>query len=248
MVRLVFRPYTQVRRSICTSESLRASTRVSPGFALLGHSSPSFGSQRARYGSIRGPRGGDTDGGRCGAPRSQRARPEDGGTRCGRSEGSPSRSTSLSFRAADCTPSVALARKLDSLVRVSRRGKESAGSFVGGERGRAVRRPIARAPRASPRIRFERPGEPGRPTVGGCGEQAEGALPSDAGRREAALDPPRFLRFPFSNFRLFPLSFQSSLHLSLTVLVRYRSPAAIRALDGIYRPFGLQSQATRLPS
>ncbi len=48
MVRLVFRPYTQVRRSICTSESLRASTRVSSGFALLRHSSPSFGSQQIR--------------------------------------------------------------------------------------------------------------------------------------------------------------------------------------------------------
>ena len=47
MVRLVFRPYTQVRRSICTSESLRTSTRVSSGFILLWHSSPSFGSQRA---------------------------------------------------------------------------------------------------------------------------------------------------------------------------------------------------------
>jgi len=45
MVRLVFRPYTQVRRSICTLEPLRTSTRVSPGFVLLGHSSPSFGSQ-----------------------------------------------------------------------------------------------------------------------------------------------------------------------------------------------------------
>ena len=45
MVRLVFRPYTQIRRSICTSEPLRASTRVSSGFALFGHSSPSFGSQ-----------------------------------------------------------------------------------------------------------------------------------------------------------------------------------------------------------
>jgi len=45
MVRLVFRPYTQVRRTICTSVSLRASTRVSPGFALPRHSSPSFGSQ-----------------------------------------------------------------------------------------------------------------------------------------------------------------------------------------------------------
>lgn len=45
MVRLVFRPYTQIRRSICTSEPLRASTRVSSGFALSRHSSPSFGSQ-----------------------------------------------------------------------------------------------------------------------------------------------------------------------------------------------------------
>jgi hypothetical protein len=45
MVRLVFRPYTQILRSICTSESLRASTRVSSGFTLFRHSSPSFGSQ-----------------------------------------------------------------------------------------------------------------------------------------------------------------------------------------------------------
>lgn len=46
MVRLVFRPYTQIRRSICTSEPLRASTRVSSGFTLSRHSSPSFGSQQ----------------------------------------------------------------------------------------------------------------------------------------------------------------------------------------------------------
>jgi len=46
MVRLVFRPYTQIWRSIWTSESLRASIRVSPDFALLRHSSPSFGSQQ----------------------------------------------------------------------------------------------------------------------------------------------------------------------------------------------------------
>jgi hypothetical protein len=46
MVRLVFRPYTQVKRTICTSVSLRSSTRVSPGFNLLRHSSPSFGSQQ----------------------------------------------------------------------------------------------------------------------------------------------------------------------------------------------------------
>ncbi|KAL0745288.1 hypothetical protein Bca101_102217 [Brassica carinata] len=42
----VFRPYTQVRRTICTSVSLRASTRVSSGFAPLRHSSPSFGPDR----------------------------------------------------------------------------------------------------------------------------------------------------------------------------------------------------------
>ena len=48
MVRLVFRPYTQIWRSICTSEPLRASTRVSSGFTLFRHSSPSFGSQQLR--------------------------------------------------------------------------------------------------------------------------------------------------------------------------------------------------------
>ncbi len=45
MVRLVFRPYAQVQRSICTSEPCRTSTRVSSGFVLPMHSSPSFGSQ-----------------------------------------------------------------------------------------------------------------------------------------------------------------------------------------------------------
>ena len=48
MVRLVFRPYARVGRSICTSESLRASTGVSPGFALPRRSSPSFGSRHTR--------------------------------------------------------------------------------------------------------------------------------------------------------------------------------------------------------
>ncbi|CAN7111031.1 unnamed protein product [Brassica rapa subsp. narinosa] len=37
----------QVRRTICTSVSLRASTRVSSGFAPLRHSSASFGSRQA---------------------------------------------------------------------------------------------------------------------------------------------------------------------------------------------------------
>ena len=57
MVRLVFRPYTQVRRSICTLESLRASTRVSPGFTLLRDSSPSFGSRQVCSHSNLSPEG-----------------------------------------------------------------------------------------------------------------------------------------------------------------------------------------------
>ena len=48
MVRLVFRPYTKLRRSICTLEPLQSSTRVSSGFDLATHSSPSFGSQLVR--------------------------------------------------------------------------------------------------------------------------------------------------------------------------------------------------------
>ena len=53
MVRLVFRPYTQVWRTICTSVPLRASIRVSPDFTLLRHSSPSFGSvQHCLYSNL----------------------------------------------------------------------------------------------------------------------------------------------------------------------------------------------------
>ena len=52
MVRLVFRHYTQIWRSICTSESLRASTRVSTGFTLFRHSSPSFGSHHICFTSV----------------------------------------------------------------------------------------------------------------------------------------------------------------------------------------------------
>ena len=48
IARLVFRPYGQLRRTICTSVPLRTSTRVSPGLVLAVRSSRSFGSQRAR--------------------------------------------------------------------------------------------------------------------------------------------------------------------------------------------------------
>ena len=100
MVRLVFRPYAQIWRSICTSESLRASTRVSPGFTLFKHSSPSFGSQHERSHSDLSPGG---------------LWPAD----CAR------RSNLLSFNTHGGLPPLILAFMLDSLVRVSRRGNEN---------------------------------------------------------------------------------------------------------------------------
>ena len=100
MVRLVFRPYTQIWRSICTSESLRASTRVSPGFTLFRHSSPSFGSQHVCSHSDLSPEG---------------LRPAD----CAK------KSNHCYFHYAPGFDTPVLAHMLDSLVRVSRRGKEN---------------------------------------------------------------------------------------------------------------------------
>ncbi|CAL9143401.1 unnamed protein product [Musa hybrid cultivar] len=98
MVRLVFRPYTQVRRTICTSVSLRASTRVSSGFASLRHSSPSFGSRHACSNSNPSQKIGV-------------------GRRCNPSRGFPP----VSFLVPSGFPHRRLARMSDSLVRVSRR-------------------------------------------------------------------------------------------------------------------------------
>ena len=109
MVRLVFRPYTQVGRPICTSGPLRASTRVSSGFALPGHSSPSFGSHRARSRSTC-PTERDKTGRRCAPP--------GGRSRLSRPPGPASAFTAPRGVARD---SLRLARALDSLVRVSRR-------------------------------------------------------------------------------------------------------------------------------
>ena len=100
MVRLVFRPYAQIRRSICTSEPLRPSTRVSSGFSLFRHSSPSFGSQHVCSHSDRSPEG---------------LWPAD----CAQ------RSNHCHFHCAWEFDTPILAHMLDSLVRVSRRGKEN---------------------------------------------------------------------------------------------------------------------------
>ena len=123
MVRLVFRPYTQLRRSICTSESLRTSTRVSPGFVLARHRSPSFGSQRVRSWFVRPTRPNPFKGER------SREHSDAQGLRplCSRRD-HPSRMhphrgrfTFIAPREFSLIISRRLAHMLDSLVRVSRR-------------------------------------------------------------------------------------------------------------------------------
>ena len=113
MVRLVFRPYTQVRRSICTSESLRTSTRVSPGFILPRHSSPSFGSQRARSSSTTATWAYD-------GPAMRPARDLRRGWR-DLANTQPNTVTCFHFASGFQFLSQRLARMLSSLVRVSRR-------------------------------------------------------------------------------------------------------------------------------
>ncbi len=129
MVRLVFRPYTQIPRWICTSQSLRASTRVSPGFALLRHSSPSFGSQHVCSHSNLSPGGSwSVDSAPCGSYLRRR--------------------NALYFHCAPGFATPVLAYMLDSLVRVSRRVKES--HFVRIMTTRARKQPRRRAVNLDP--------------------------------------------------------------------------------------------------
>jgi hypothetical protein len=118
MVRLVFRPYTQLKRSICTSESLQTSTRVSPGFVLAGHRSPSFGSQRV---SSRCVRPGRTE------ARPSRGRPGNAPHGARHAHGSslaPTQGLYFHFATGFRQP-LRLAYMLDSLVRVSRRAEKA---------------------------------------------------------------------------------------------------------------------------
>ena len=137
MVRLVFRPYTQISRSICTSESLRASTRVSPGFALFRHSSPSFGSQHARSHSNLSPG-------------------EKWSVDGAAAEGFP---PAFTFTAHGGLPTPVLAGMLDSLVRVSRRGKEKhfVSAWRPGPRRNATVFTLAEARRYLPRRSVPQP-------------------------------------------------------------------------------------------
>jgi hypothetical protein len=107
MVRLVFRPYTQIRRTICTSVSLRASTRVSPGFTLFRHRSPSFGSQQI-----------------CSYSNLSQANDRSIVPPIRRQGSYLSRRNDLHFHCASGFGTQILAYMLDSLVRVSRRVDE----------------------------------------------------------------------------------------------------------------------------
>ena len=134
MVRLVFRPYAQVARSICTSEPLRASTGVSPGFALPKRRSPSFGSRRARSYSAPPIRAGRGTGRRCSPATEASGDLAADGT-----------GPALAFTSpAGFVEALRLARTPDSLVRVSRRvGWTTVRSPTTccGARGRAVDAP-----------------------------------------------------------------------------------------------------------
>ena len=66
------------------------------------------------------------------------------------------------------------------------------------------------------------------------------------GGREGPQGKSRTDSLASNDFAHFSLSFQSSFHLSLTVLVRYRSPANIQLSMDITTGLALQSQATRL--
>ena len=201
MVRLVFRPYTQVLRSICTSEPLRASTRVSSGFALLRNSSPSFGSQHTR----------------------STARPSENirlGRRCPR-EGYR---LSLSLR-----------------VRVFHPNTRERVALLGPCFKTGRLKPLRQHPRLKRRI----PRSQGTRTEGGYNTAGAATflpplsaprnrcwpveLESAPSRSEAEFQKTRLTSsVSLSTIsRTVLLSFQSAFHLSLTVLVRYRSLANI---------------------
>jgi hypothetical protein len=223
MVRLVFRPYTQVRRTICTSVSLRASTRVSSGFAPLRHSSPSFGSRQA-------------------CSHSNPSQKIGVGRRCTPQGGSrPSASLRLpGFHARR------LARMSDSLVRVSRRVGWGARWPVPGARrcprgGTPRRRALLPRPCRRHVHGRDRPpglGPPTQPATVRTPSRAADRPPRGSRSAYGRRASPAPIRFPPDNFKhsltLFSKSFSSFPRgtCSLSVSRRYL------ALDGIYRPIG----------
>ena len=196
MVRLVFRPYTQIWSSICTSEWLQTSTRVSPGFILFRHSSPSFGSQHV-------------------CSHSDHSSEEFGPADCA------TRSNHCYFHCAPGFATPVLAQMLDSLVRVSRRGKEN--HFV--KLRQDVRERLVIISHYTLFRKFQPTLTQGTTQRPLCKQWGKCILPSTG-----------FLRFPFSNFRysltLFSKFFASFPHGTCTLSVSHQ----YLALDGIYHP------------
>ena len=132
---------------------------------------------------------------------------------------------------------------LDSLVRVSRRvgSVRRNGTILGARRSRGTRgAPVLGSPRLGARPAAAASEDGGAP---GGGARAHRACQwgREAPKARAAL-----IRLLPTISRTISLSFQSPFHLSLTVLVRYRSLANIQLSMDITTVLALQSQATRL--
>lgn len=201
MVRLVFRPFAHVRRTICTSVSLRASTRVSSGFTLRTQSSPSFGSRPVC-----------SDAGGTNTPRARGAAP----TRF------PRCSLSLRVRV---SLTQTLAQQSYSLVRVSRRvvGKRFACVLREVTPGSSVARETCRGGYNIQVMDYLPPGT--APPTADTGQERWQRRAEGPHAQHPRTPPPNRSLLTIS--RTISLSFQSSFHLSLAVLVCYRSLAGI---------------------
>ena len=208
-----------MRRSICTSEPRRASTRVSSGFTLFEHSSPSFGSHRTRS---------DRNGAESATVRQRCATPslKSGWLSFG--------SLSLSLSAFDLPRTRAHARLLGPCFKTGPMRPESSASlalYVERAVGRASEftERLARPSTRATLLRFCRTaGDDGRRDGRGDSSlrvrihlRARRSAPSVRWKGPAAWALIRTVS------RTVELSFQSSFHLSLAVLVRYRSRARI---------------------
>jgi hypothetical protein len=182
---------------------IRASTRVSPGFTLHKHSSPSFGSQHVCSHSDLSPEG---------------LWPADSALK---------RSYHCYFHYAREFATPILAHMLDSLVRVSRRGKENHfASISPGQRNIAVS--------------SVRKGPTSKATI--CTDPNQGwpapthSASAASSKRRMRRNNTGFLRFPFNNFMysltLFSKFFSSFPHGTCSLSVSYQ----YLALDGIYHP------------
>ena len=240
-VRLVFRPHARVRRSICTSEPLRASTRVSPGFALRRHSSPSFGSERPR--SCSGPSARLGTGRRCAPPKGSHLRSPS--LRVGAS-GAPvhSRGRSTPWSVFQDGPPATVEPASWPPRRWRPRRRDPRPAEPGRREPGSVRAPPRRGDHVPPVLLPGRgPALARTARVAACGPPGWGGVRGAAPRRPSSGRG----RFPPGNFTccltLFPGCFSSFDHstCALSVSGRYL------ALEGIYLPLwaALPSYPTR---